>query len=125
MSPGTSCDKLSREAKTDSFPFTAILDYPWRQPPREGISMDDPQSHDHPDNHPETVSRNARNGLMLFALYVALYAGFMFLNAFAPERMKQPVLAGVNLAIIYGMGLIVAALVLALVYMQLCKPTRA
>jgi uncharacterized membrane protein (DUF485 family) len=66
-----------------------------------------------------------RNGLMLFALYVALYAGFMFLNAFAPERMKQPVLAGVNLAIIYGMGLIVAALVLALVYMQLCKPTRA
>ena len=77
-------------------------------------------SEDHPDNHPETVSRNARNGLLLFAIYVVLYVGFMLLNAFAHERMQQPVLAGVNLAIVYGMGLIVAALLLALVYMWLC-----
>lgn len=76
---------------------------------------------DHPDNDPETVSRNARNGLRLFAVYVVLYVGFMLLNAFAHERMQQPVLAGVNLAIVYGMGLIVAALLLALVYMWLCK----
>lgn len=76
---------------------------------------------DHPDNDPETVSRNARNGLRLFAVYVVMYVGFMLLNAFAHERMQQPVLAGVNLAIVYGMGLIVAALLLALVYMWLCK----
>ena len=79
---------------------------------------------DHPDNHPETVSRNARNGLMLFAVYVVLYVGFMLLNAFAHERMQQPVLAGVNLAIVYGMGLIIAALLLALVYMWLCIPKK-
>ncbi len=79
---------------------------------------------DHPDNHPETVSRNARNGLMLFAVYVVLYVGFMLLNAFAHERMQQPVLAGVNLAIVYGMGLIAAALLLALVYMWLCIPKK-
>ena len=77
---------------------------------------------DHPDNHPETVSRNARNGLLLFAVYVALYLGFMLLNAFAHEKMQQPVVAGVNLAIVYGMGLIAAALILALVYMWLCRP---
>ncbi len=76
---------------------------------------------DHPDNDPETVSRNARNGLRLFAVYVVMYVGFMLLNAFAHERMQQPVLAGVNLAIVYGMGLIMAALLLALVYMWLCK----
>ena len=81
-------------------------------------------SEDHPDNHPETVSRNARNGLLLFAIYVVLYVGFMLLNAFAHERMQQPVLAGVNLAIVYGMGLIVAALLLALVYMWLCIPKK-
>jgi len=79
---------------------------------------------EHPDNHPETVSRNARNGLMLFAVYVVLYVGFMLLNAFAHERMQQPVLAGVNLAIVYGMGLIIAALLLALVYMWLCIPKK-
>jgi uncharacterized membrane protein (DUF485 family) len=77
---------------------------------------------DHPDNHPETVSRNARNGLILFAAYVVLYVGFMLLNAFAHEKMQQPVVAGVNLAIVYGMGLIAAALVLALVYAWLCRP---
>ena len=74
----------------------------------------------HPDNHQPTVDRNARYGLILFALYVALYLGFVLLNAFAPERMQKPVMAGVNLAIVYGMGLIVAALFLALVYMVLC-----
>ena len=84
--------------------------------------MTDPHAHDHPDNHPETVSRNARNGLILFAVYVVLYGGFMLLNAFSPERMQQPFLAGVNLAIVYGMGLILAALLLALVYMWLGRP---
>ena len=84
--------------------------------------MSEPHPNDHPDNHPETVSRNARNGLILFLVYVLLYGGFVLLNTFNPERMQQPFLAGVNLAIVYGMGLIAAALILALVYMVLCKP---
>ena len=74
-------------------------------------SMTDP----HPDHDPVQITRNARNGLLLFGVYVVLYLGFMLLNAFSPERMQKPVLAGVNLAIVYGVGLIVAALVLALV----------
>jgi uncharacterized membrane protein (DUF485 family) len=82
--------------------------------------MDESTAHDHPDNHPATVSRNARNGLILFAVYVVLYVGFMLLNAFAHERMRKPFLAGVNLAIVYGMALIAAALILALAYMVLC-----
>jgi uncharacterized membrane protein (DUF485 family) len=86
--------------------------------------MSDPHPSDHPDNHPETVSRNARNGLILFAIYVVLYLGFMLLSAFDPQRMQQPVLAGVNLAIVYGIGLIIAALLLALIYMLLCRPAR-
>lgn len=71
--------------------------------------------------HPDEVLRNARSGLWLFAIYVALYGGFIFLAVFSPERLAAPVLGGVNLAIIYGFTLIVAALFLALIYMVLCR----
>ena len=69
------------------------------------------------------LPRNARLGLGLFFLYLIIYAGFVLLNAFAAEAMSKPVaaLGGVNLAIIYGMGLIIAAFVLALIYMALCN----
>jgi uncharacterized membrane protein (DUF485 family) len=66
------------------------------------------------------VARNARYGLWLFALYFAIYSTFVGLNAFSPETMATTI-AGVNLAVAYGMGLIVAALVLALVYCWLCR----
>jgi len=67
--------------------------------------------------------RNARLGLWLFGLYLLLYAGFVLLAAFSPATMERTPFAGVNLAIWYGFGLIFAALVLALVYGWLCRPT--
>jgi uncharacterized membrane protein (DUF485 family) len=66
-------------------------------------------------------SHNARLGLALFVVYLLLYGGFVGLATFAPNAMAKPALAGVNLAVVYGFGLIVAALVLALVYMVLCR----
>src|SRR5881396_2261088 len=72
------------------------------------------------DDHPDLSGRNARSGLVLFFIYLAFYAGFMGLAAFAPEAMGNPVFFGVNLAITYGLGLIVGALVVAAVYMALC-----
>jgi uncharacterized membrane protein (DUF485 family) len=76
-----------------------------------------------PDPHedPATALRNSRLGLRLFAVYVILYGGFMLLNVFLPQTMAQSPLARINLAIWYGLGLIVAALVLALLYMRLCR----
>ncbi len=68
-------------------------------------------------------TRNARIGIVLFAVYLLLYGGFVFLNAFAADVMETTPIAGVNLAILYGFGLIIAALVLALLYGLLCKPT--
>ena len=76
------------------------------------------------DDHPEISARNARYGLLLFVVYVLLYAGFMGLSAFEPQLMSRTPFGGVNLAIIYGFGLIVAALVLALFYMVLCRPRQ-
>jgi uncharacterized membrane protein (DUF485 family) len=72
------------------------------------------------DDHPEVSAANARAGLVLFFIYLAFYAGFMALAAFAPQSMGRPVLGGVNLAITYGMGLIVGALVVAALYMAAC-----
>jgi len=72
------------------------------------------------DDHPDVSAANARAGLVLFFVYLAFYAGFMGLAAFAPQAMGRPVLAGVNLAITYGMALIVGALVIAALYMWAC-----
>ncbi|MEZ6060945.1 MAG: DUF485 domain-containing protein [Planctomycetaceae bacterium] len=64
---------------------------------------------------------NARTGLILFGVYLLLYGGFVLLNAFSPQTMEATPFAGINLAIWYGFGLIIAALVLALVYGFLCR----
>jgi uncharacterized membrane protein (DUF485 family) len=74
-------------------------------------------------DHPEVSARNARNGMVLFAIYFLLYAVFMGLSAFSPSTMAKT-FAGVNLAIWYGMVLILAAFVLALVYMYLARANR-
>src|SRR5688572_12591355 len=67
------------------------------------------------------ASRNARYGLVLFFAYLLLYAGFMYLAAFRPDVMASTPFGGTNLAILYGIGLILAAIVLSLVYMVLCR----
>lgn len=84
-----------------------------------------PPDHVHDDHHAPTIARNARIGLWLFAVYVVLYAGFIVLSAFYPERMRQSAVAGVNLAIAYGFGLILGAFLLALVYMFLVRGRAA
>jgi uncharacterized membrane protein (DUF485 family) len=67
------------------------------------------------------ISYNARVGLILFFLYLIFYAAFVYLSAFRGDVMAQPALAGVNLAVVYGFGLIFGALLLAVIYMLLCR----
>lgn len=74
----------------------------------------------HHEDHPHVVSRNARYGLILFAVYVVLYGGFVFLAVFRTPVMGAVMPGGANLAIAYGFALIGAALVLALIYVVLC-----
>ncbi len=64
--------------------------------------------------------RSARIGLVLFLLYMALYAGFACLAAFHPEQMSKRPFGGVNVAIWYGMTLIVSPLLLATIYLLMC-----
>ncbi len=65
--------------------------------------------------------KQARFGLALFIIYSLFYAGFVLVNAFAADWVEWVPFAGLNLAIIWGFGLIALALVLALVYGFLCK----
>ena len=64
---------------------------------------------------------NTRLGMVLFVIYLVLYVGFVLINAFAADVMDLKVFAGLNLAIVYGFGLIVSALILACIYGVLAK----
>jgi uncharacterized membrane protein (DUF485 family) len=59
--------------------------------------------------------------MTLFVAYLCFYTGFVLASAFAAGWMETIVLAGLNLAIVYGFGLIFVALVLAIVYGLLCR----
>jgi len=62
----------------------------------------------------------AKLGIKLFWLYCVIYMGFVGIAVFSTETMKKPVLAGTNLAIVYGMALIIFAILLGLIYNHLC-----
>jgi uncharacterized membrane protein (DUF485 family) len=66
-------------------------------------------------------ARNSRIGLVLFFLYAAVYAAFVIMAAFRPEAMKFTPLWGVNLAILWGFGLIIGAFILSILYGWLCR----
>ena len=65
-------------------------------------------------------TRNSRIGMVLFAVYLVLYGGFVLLNTFSPTSMEATPIKGINVAVLYGFGLIIAAFVLALLYGMLC-----
>jgi len=63
----------------------------------------------------------ARLGLRMFAFYAVFYAGFVAINLLSPPTMATVVVGGLNLATVYGMALIILALVQALVYNAMCR----
>ena len=60
-------------------------------------------------------------GLTLFAIYTSIYTAFVLVSAFRPAWMAKTI-AGVNLAVLSGFALIVGAVVLAAIYLYLCRP---
>jgi uncharacterized membrane protein (DUF485 family) len=60
-------------------------------------------------------------GLFLFIIYSLFYSGFVFISVFNIETMDIIIIFGLNLAVFYGMGLIILALILALIYSKLCN----
>ncbi len=62
----------------------------------------------------------ARLGIRMFAFYTVFYAGFVAINLISPSMMATIVVAGLNLATLYGIGLIVLGLIQALIYNVMC-----
>jgi uncharacterized membrane protein (DUF485 family) len=65
----------------------------------------------------------ARNGLILFGVYSLIYLGFVLINLISPRLMAAEIFGGINLAVVYGFGLIVLAIIMGVIYNAMC--TRA
>lgn len=62
-----------------------------------------------------------RLGVVMFIIYCVVYVGFVLTNVVSEGQAMQTILfMGLNLAVVYGMGLIVLALVMALIYNFKC-----
>ena len=62
----------------------------------------------------------AKVGVYLFVFYTLIYAIFIVINVASPKSMGIIVLFGLNLACVYGFGLIILAMVMGLIYNQFC-----
>ena len=60
-------------------------------------------------------------GVWMFLAYVIVYSGFVAINVIKPSMMESVVFFGLNLVVVYGFGLIIVALILSLIYNQLCR----
>jgi uncharacterized membrane protein (DUF485 family) len=64
--------------------------------------------------------KKTRLGVILFFVYLIVYAGFVTVGVADYTLMGEIVLGNQNLAVVYGFGLIVFAIVLGLIYNWQC-----
>lgn len=67
----------------------------------------------------------SRLGVWMFAVYALFYVAFVAVNLTSPQTMGVIVVAGLNLATVFGFGLIIGALVQALIYDAMCRRKEA
>ncbi len=79
--------------------------------------LHEPASKSGPD---PAMAYKSRLGAWMFVIYALIYAGFVAVNLLAPATMSSELLWGLNVAVVYGFGLIIFALVLALIYNAFC-----
>ena len=56
----------------------------------------------------------------MFSIYALVYTGFVLINITNPMLMEKRIVFGLNLAVVYGFGLIILSLIMALIYNYLC-----
>ncbi len=66
------------------------------------------------------ASKKAKLGVRLFIVYTLVYSGFVIIGLTKPELMGLELMGGQNIAIIYGFGLIVLAIVMGFIYNYFC-----
>ncbi|NQU82246.1 MAG: DUF485 domain-containing protein [Bacteroidetes bacterium] len=75
---------------------------------------------------PDNVSvYKVRIGIYMILLYALVYFSFIVINITNPLLMERIIFSGLNLAVVYGIGLIIFALILALIYNGMCSKKEA
>ena len=67
-----------------------------------------------------SIQKKAKLGVVMFIVYLAVYSGFVVIGTLWPRLLGVESLFGQNLAVIYGMGLIILAAVMGLIYNYFC-----
>lgn len=65
-------------------------------------------------------AKKAKLGVYLFIAYSIVYAGFVAIGVANYELMGKIVFGGQNLAVVYGFGLIILAIIMGLIYNSIC-----
>ena len=66
------------------------------------------------------IKKKTKLGVILFFIYFIVYAGFVTIGVVDYKLMGKIVLGGQNLAVVYGFGLIIFAILLGLFYNWKC-----
>ncbi|MBM3420048.1 MAG: DUF485 domain-containing protein [Bacteroidetes bacterium] len=66
------------------------------------------------------AAKKAKLGVILFFVYLIIYSGFVVIGLYDPDLMGAHVLGKQNLAIVYGFGLIILAVVMGFIYNAAC-----
>lgn len=78
-----------------------------------------------PTHSQSPVAYNRRLALSLFFVYLLTYGGFVAIVAIDYRLGAAKTFQDLNLAVVYGLGLILLAFVLAVAYMLLARPDVA
>ena len=70
--------------------------------------------------HDNASGIKSRIGFVLFVFYGLVYAGFVVINTLSPKSMSRTIIFDLNLAVVYGFGLIFLAIVMGLIYNAVC-----
>ena len=73
-----------------------------------------------PKEKDHAIAYKTRLGVQMFVFYALVYAGFVLINIISPILMEKKIVFDLNLAVVYGFGLIILSLVMALIYNVLC-----
>ena len=73
------------------------------------------------EQYEDVASRKkTKLGIRFFIIYSLFYAGFVLIGVFNYELLAVQIIEGVNLAVFYGIGLILFAVFLGVLYNYFC-----
>ncbi len=59
-------------------------------------------------------------GIIMFAIYTPIYLAFILISVISPSFMSKDI-GSLNVAIVYGFGIIILAIIQAIIYNNICS----